>query len=364
MAVKPQGLYARVPGFIRLERLSDREFEANRAVLRPSADWNTPFETKRSEWREPPQAEADRVAKEAVNSTWRGRGVGLRRERRLAVAKLIPERKEVPGVAAVVEDHSLDANRFDEWELEFDVVEALEVATDRPALRDDGEIRVACGSDTGLRADRLQSVTANREDTTEVEALEYRDRFTGRDQPELGVDFEDHGAEHLFVEPRERGLPDEGVVGPEVLIGDLDRIVREDAARGGQSVVATVPVEREPQRAGDAVTERVSDEDVGERVCEVAADAEQVSTGLGDIHVLEFVPEKDTETRIEEGMSRGEVRARRVLSEIAEVSNALEYTEPETPFGPEEPRLDEVQVDLLPDARNLQVQAERLAASK
>ena len=74
------------------------------------------------------------------------------------------------------------------------------------------------------------------------------------------------------------------------------------------------------------------------------------------------MPEKDTETRIEEGMPGREIRARRVLSEVAEVSNALEYTEAETPFGPEEPGLDEVQVDLLPDARNLQVQAERLAA--
>ena len=98
----------------------------------------------------------------------------------------------------------------------------------------------------------MQSVTADREDTTEVEALEYRDRFTGRDQPELGVDFEDHGTEHLFVEPRECGLPHEGVVGPEILIGDLDRIVREDTARRGQSVVAAVPVDREPQGAGDA----------------------------------------------------------------------------------------------------------------
>ena len=63
-------------------------------------------------------------------------------------------------------------------------------------------------------------------------------------------------------------------------------------------------------------------------------------------------------------MPRRDVRAGRVLSEVTEVSNALEQTEAKTPFGAEEPGLDEVQVDLLPDARNLQVQAERLATAE
>ena len=112
-----------------------------------------------------------RSVREAVDAVEAGADLGIldRDAAGLAVVFL-----EVPGVAGVGEDDAAQAHRFDDRELELEVLEVLQVAADVRAVRDREAVRIGLRREADARADGAVAEAAHVEDAAQEEAREDR----------------------------------------------------------------------------------------------------------------------------------------------------------------------------------------------
>src|SRR5690606_14825263 len=137
-----------------LEEVADGELEVDLLLeeVRVAREGDAPLEAQRPEGRDPADAEAP--ARADVEGVERA-GI-VRAQASLRGGRVAERRVEVPGVAAVGEDDTADADLLDDRELDLHVVEELHVPADRDAALPRDRVRIEILRDAEARAELVQ----------------------------------------------------------------------------------------------------------------------------------------------------------------------------------------------------------------